>query len=162
MSGFTNSAHFRRHDGFYMLGWCADLAHHFPFLDEGRAEHPYQLFYYLWKLSYLFGRKYADHSLSMEALVAEPEAQLRALFRAVDVDPAGQDMAKLKALVARPELGKWKQYAGEDWFKKHETACEEVLADFFRAGPRAPRTGKNERGGITQNANENESAPPMS
>ena len=132
-------AQFHAHDRFYLLSWARDLKHHFPFLDERTAEHPYQLFYYLWKLSYLFGRRYAHHSLSMEALVERPEVVLLELFRAVDVDPAAQDMQKLRALVVRPDLGKWKGYAGGDWFRRHEAACEAVLADFLR--PSQERSG---------------------
>ena len=126
-------AQFRGHDRFYLLSWCRDLRHHFPFLDERRAEHPYQLHYYLWKLSYLFGRRHAHHSLAMEDLVERPEAEILALFQVLDIDPVGQNMAKLKSLVVRPELGKWRGYVGEDWFRRHEAACEAVLADFFRS-----------------------------
>ena len=125
---------FWAHDHFYLLSWCADLKHHYPFLDEGRTEHPYQLFYYLWKLSYLFGRRYAHHSLAMEELVEWPEEVLRGLFRVLDIDPAGQDLPKLKSLVVRPDLGKWRGYAGEDWFRQHESTCEAVLADFLLNG----------------------------
>ena len=138
VTGFPPSgtmARFAAHDRFYLLNWCRDLKHHFPFLDERRAEHPYQLFYYLWKLSYLFGRHYAHHSLSMEELVERPEAVLLELFQAVGIDPAGQDMQKLKSLVVKPELSKWRGYASEDWFRRHEAACEAVLADFLRLLP---------------------------
>jgi hypothetical protein len=124
---------FKAHDHFYLLSWCRDLKHHFPFLDEHRAEHPYQLFYYLWKLSYLFGRRYAHHSLAMEELVERPEAVLLELLRVLDIDPAGQDLLKLKSLVVKPDFGKWRGYAREDWFRRHESACEAVLADFLRS-----------------------------
>ena len=126
-------ADFARIDGFYLLNWCRDLKHHFPFLDEQR-ETPYRLFYFLWKLSYLYGRHYAHLSLSMEELIDNPDAKLRDLFAVMEVDPAGQDLAKIKGLIAKPEMGKWKKYAAEDWFRRHEEYCEEVLADFFRPG----------------------------
>jgi hypothetical protein len=129
---------FERADGFYLLDWCRDLKHHFPFLDEQAAAHPYQLFYFLWKLSYLYGRHHAHHSLSMEDLIEDPEAELRELFAVLDADPAGQDMATLKGLIVKPEMGKWKKYAGEDWFRRHEERCEEVLADFFAGKARSP------------------------
>jgi hypothetical protein len=134
-----STAAFRAHDHFYLLSWCRDLKHHFPFLDERQVEHPYQLFYYLWKLSYLFGRRHAHHSLTMEELVERPDAVLLGLLRVLDIDPAGQDLAKLKSLVVKPELGKWRGYAGESWFQRHEAACEEVLADFFRPAPEGTR-----------------------
>jgi hypothetical protein len=122
-------ADFTPHDGFYLLGWARDLKYQFPFLDERTAEHPYQLFYYLWKLSYLFGRKYAHHSLAFEHLVAEPEEQLRRLFAAINLE--GYDLDRLKGLIVRPALGKWKEYADDAWFRRHEAACERVLADFL-------------------------------
>jgi hypothetical protein len=129
-------------DGFYLLSWCRDLIHHFPFLDEQTAAHPYQLFYALWKLSYLHGKHYAHHSVAMEELIENPDEQLHELFAAVDVDPADQDLAALKGLIAKPEMGKWKKYAPEEWFRKHEESCERTLADFFRerTGPQASVT----------------------
>ncbi len=140
-------AAFRGCDRFYLLGWCRDLKHHFPFLDEKAVEHPYALFYYLWKLSYLFGRRYAHHCVAMEEIVAAPEARLRELFEVLDIDPATQDVAKLVGLVAKPEAGKWKRYAPEEWFARHESACEEMLADFFHTScsplPRGERTAQN-------------------
>lgn len=124
---------FARVDGFYLLSWCRDLKHQFPFLDEQRTIHPYQLFYFLWKLSYLYGKHYADHSLSMEDLIEDPVGELRELFAVLDIDPALQDMNQLKGLIAKPEMGKWRKYADENWFRKHEGTCEEILSDFFRS-----------------------------
>jgi len=42
---------------FYTTVWCNDLKKHFPFLEPTLVSHPYALHYYLWKLSYLFGKK---------------------------------------------------------------------------------------------------------
>ncbi len=123
---------FPRVDGFYLLSWCCDLKHHFPFLDERTASHPYVLFYFLWKLSYLYGRHFAHHSLAMEELIEHPETELHELFSVLDINPAAQDMNKLTRLIVKPEMGKWRKYAGEDWFRRHEEACKQVLADFFR------------------------------
>jgi hypothetical protein len=120
-------------DRFYLLSWCRDLKHHFPFLDERAATHPYQIFYFLWKLSYLYGRRYAHHSLSMEDLIDHPAEELRELFAVCDIDPLTQDMTRLKGLIVPPERGKWKKYAPEDWFRRHEQSCEEILTDFFRS-----------------------------
>src|SRR5262249_6276434 len=78
-------ADFDKHDGFYLLCWCQDLKQHFPFLDEGAVTHPYQLFYFLWKLSYLWGRHYAHHSLSMESLIDHPDSELLALLEVCDI-----------------------------------------------------------------------------
>jgi hypothetical protein len=111
------------------MGWVADLKYHFPFLDERAISHPYELFYYIWKLSYLFGIKYADHSIRFEALVENLEAQLVELFRVVSIDNA--DVGELKKLVTKVDVGKWREYADDEWFKKYESGCEEVLGEFL-------------------------------
>jgi len=121
---------FEAQDKFYLLMWASDLKYHFPFLDERQVAHPYQLFYYLWKLSYLFGVRYADFSVSFESLVDDPDAQLTALFKATNIEK--YDLARLKALIVRPALGKWTSYAGEEWFREHESRCETVLAEFLK------------------------------
>ena len=51
----TAMADFPACDHFYLGTWAEDLKYHFPFLDEKSNRHPYQVFYYIWKLSYLFG-----------------------------------------------------------------------------------------------------------
>jgi hypothetical protein len=121
-------AEFAAHDGFYLLMWARNLNYHFPFLDEKSVRHPYQLFYYLWKLSYIYGRAFADCSLAYEDLVAAPRDQLAALFSALDVRDYNLD--RLVNLVDQPSLGRWKEYASDSWFRDHESACEAVLAEF--------------------------------
>jgi hypothetical protein len=120
---------FGRHDKFYVMMWAEDLKYHFPFLDERRVTHPYQLFYYIWKLSYLFGRKYSDCSLAFEDLVRDPDTELRRLFAAVDVRV--DRMEHLKALFASPPLGKWREYAEDAWFRDHEAACDATMAEWL-------------------------------
>jgi hypothetical protein len=122
-------AEFARHDHFYLRAWARDLKYHFPFLDEALAAHPYQLFYYVWKLSYLFGRRYAHHSLTFEDLTAAPGRCLEHLFGALDVKDA--PVARLARLVGQPRSGRWRGYAPEGWFREQEAACERVLAEFF-------------------------------
>ena len=80
---------FAASDHFYLRRWARDLQYHFPFLDESGVRHPYELFYYLWKLSYLFGRAYCHFSLAFERLVSEPTTELRRLFDAVGLVGAG-------------------------------------------------------------------------
>lgn len=126
-------AEFPPHDKFYLGPWCRDLRHHFPFLDARAVSHPYQSFYYLWKLSFLFGVRYADYSLSFEQLVDDPATQLAGLFRALDV--ADYDLAGLTSLIVKPAAEKWTAYADDDWFRRHESACETVLADFLGGPP---------------------------
>jgi hypothetical protein len=122
-------AEFAEQDQFYLLMWAADLKYHFPFLNPATASHPYELFYYIWKLSYLFGRQYAHYSFSFERLVEAPDSELAELFRQLDVRNA--NMQYLKGVISKPLLGKWMQYAADDWFRHHETVCETVLAEFF-------------------------------
>lgn len=120
---------FLPYDRFYLLVWARDLKHRFPFLDEKDVEHPYQLSYYIWKLSYLCGRKYADYSIQFERLVESPREELSALFKSLEFTCDQIDQAC--SVVARPTVGKWREYADEAWFQRHESHCESVLADFL-------------------------------
>lgn len=116
-------------DGFYLRPWGADLKYHFPFLDEKRIQHPYQLYYFIWKLSYAFGRKYCDLSLQFEKLVEEPDTKLPELFQAVGVSSV--DLESLKKVLSMPALGRWRAYADDGWFRGHEAHCDAVIADFL-------------------------------
>jgi hypothetical protein len=122
---------FREHDKFYLASWAADLKYQFPFLDERTISHPYELFYYIWKLSYLFGIKYAHHSLSFEELVEQPEKVLTELFQTVDID--GHQLEKSRNLVTEVNVGQWREYAEDSWFNRYETACETALTEFLVA-----------------------------
>jgi Sulfotransferase family len=122
-------AEFPAFDKFYLQMWAADLKYHFPFLDEKRNQHPYQIFYYIWKLSYLFGMKYCDHSIQFEALIDEPGEEIAKLFDAVGARV--NDPQALKAVVTRPPIGRWREYADEPWYQAHEASCDAVLADFL-------------------------------
>jgi hypothetical protein len=122
-------AEFASHDRFYLRLWAQDLKGRFPFLDEHDAEHPYRLFYLLWKLSYLFGRRYANRSLSVESLVEDPRTTFGAAMDELGL-PLDRldDVAKL-VTPARPR--RWEHWADDAWFKRHERACEAVLAEFL-------------------------------
>lgn len=125
---------FERYDELYLLRWCRDLKHQFPFLDEDRAAHPYRLSYYLWKLSYLFGATYADHSLSFEQILDDPEHELSGLMAKLEIEPIDGD--RLASLIRAPQPARWRDYAPDDWFEAHEIECERVLADFFGTAAR--------------------------
>ena len=122
-------ADFPPFDRFYLGMWAQDLKYDFPFLEEGQNSHPYQIFYYIWKLSYLFGVKYCDHSIQFESLIADPDGEIANLFRVVGVESV--DLSSLRAIVAAPPLGKWREYAEAGWFEMHEARCEEVLGEFL-------------------------------
>jgi hypothetical protein len=95
-------------------------------LDE--RSHPYELFYQIWKLSYLFGRLYADVSISFEELVARPEPTLRKLF--TDLSISDYDLKKLVALISPVPLGKWRGYAADEWFTAIEARVEQAFEDY--------------------------------
>ena len=118
---------FAAHDHFYLLAWAKDLAYHFPFLDPRSADHPYDLFYLIWKLSYLFGRRYSDASFCFETLCASPEQELPRLMSTARVDAF--DLGSLTRLVV-PQKSKWQQYADHDWFARREADCDAILRRF--------------------------------
>jgi hypothetical protein len=126
-----NICDFAPFDKFYLLSWGRDLAHAFPFLDARELDHPYELFYLIWKLSYLFGRHYADHSLAFEQLTTEPAQELQRLFQCLELNAPITDT--LLGLIERPQLGRWTQYADANWFQRHESRCERTLAAFFQS-----------------------------
>ena len=116
---------FPPHDHYYLLMWARDLRYRFPFLDETAVDHPYELFYLIWKLSWLFGRQYADCSVCLERLVQHPIEELRTLLAAVgatDVDPSA-----LTGHIVDRSRGRWRGYAEDAWFRKREMRCEAVL-----------------------------------
>jgi hypothetical protein len=120
---------FAPYDKFYLRAWAKDLRYHFPFLDESSISHPYQMFYYIWKISYVFGSAFSHYSIAFEEVLEDPDGQLNNLFKSLHIRQ--YDMGKLKSLIERPPLGKWKNYATDEWFRYHETICEMTLADFF-------------------------------
>ena len=116
-------------DHYYLGCWARDLKYQFPFLDESQIEHPYQMFYYLWQMSYMFGRRYAHHSLAFEDLTDNPESCLKELFAVLNV--ANGDLEHLRGIIDKPKPGRWKEYADQDWFYRQEAICDGVLRDFF-------------------------------
>lgn len=130
---------FAPHDKFYLRMWARDLKYHFPFLDEASVSHPYQMFYYIWKISYVFGCAFAHCSVAFEELLEDPGNQIRRLLEVSRVQH--YDLAKLLSLVEKPTGGKWKAYADEDWFRHHESVCEKVMAEFFATVSPGGRVG---------------------
>jgi hypothetical protein len=122
-------ADFVFYDRYYLHAWAADLKYHFPFLAGDENPHPYQVFYYLWKLSYLFGRYYADHSFAFEELVNDPKPCMEKLFSELAIRNANID--RLTDLIVMPAPQRWRDYADDAWFAHQETICENTLAEFF-------------------------------
>lgn len=123
-----NLVAFEKVDNFYLHMWVRDLQHWFPFLkDFGR--HPYYHFYFLWKLSFLFGKCYCQHSIMFEELVARPRTVLETLFTDLGInDP---DWGRILSIITAPKTGKWMDYAPESWFIDIEAECEEEMQLFF-------------------------------
>jgi hypothetical protein len=137
-------ADFPPFDKFYLRMWAQDLKYHFPFLDEKRCRHPYQIFYYIWKLSYLFGVKHCDYSIQFEALVGDPDEEIAKLFDTVGARPV--DPKALRTIVTRPPVYRWHEYADEAWFQNHEARCEAVLAEFLGLDERSASPTSEPRG----------------
>lgn len=127
---------FARFDGFYLLRWATDLSLVFPFLCPDRFEHPYDLFYMIWRLSYAFGCAYADVSIRFEDLSAHPRTEIPRLLSACGIDQYNLDA--LTALVVRQASGKWRAWADDTWFAEREARVEERLQALCRA-PFTPR-----------------------
>lgn len=134
LAAFPRDGHvrdFAAHDRFYLLSWARDLQFRFPFLDEARVTHPYQLYYFIWLLSWQYSRRHADYSVSFERLVAEPESELPKMLSVFGIEHA--DIAGLKSLMVPQPQGKWRGYADDEWFRRHESECEAVVQEFFNA-----------------------------
>jgi hypothetical protein len=117
-------------DEFYLLAWVRDLCFHFPFLDPERAQHHYQLLYFLWRLSWTFGLVDADVSLPFESLVERSGRAVEELLKRLAIEDYDPDA--LRRLIQPPAFGRWRDYADDAWFRQLESGCEDVLADFFR------------------------------
>jgi hypothetical protein len=126
-------------ENFYLREWVRDLKPHFPFLDETRYD-GYELFYYLWRLSYAFGMTFADYSLRFEDLLKSPDLQIERLMQEVGIE--SYDLARLTGLVRTPR--DLQSSVRPDWFAQREARCDAVLHDYFAAAnvlPAASRRG---------------------
>jgi hypothetical protein len=119
---------FEPYDGFYLLRWGRDLRHYFPFLTLDADAPAYELFYQLWKLSYLFGHLYADVSIAFEEIVGNPRASILKMFSALAVQ--GYDLEALVPLVSPVPLGKWRQHADHEWFSSVEARVDATFERF--------------------------------
>jgi len=116
-------------DGFYLDIWCNDLQKFYPFLSSTYSPHPYQRFYYLWKLSYLCGKSYANVSISFEDLITKPEDTLQNVF--THINRTDVNWQEILSVIEKPPLDKWKNYAEDVWFSEIEDECEQVLTTYL-------------------------------
>ena len=122
---------FEAYDGFYLLRWARDLRHTFPFLSLDGDAFAYELYYQVWKLSYLFGKRYAEFSLRFEDLIADPRANIRRILEVarmpeVDVEP-------LVPLVSPVRTGKWRECADAEWFGEIEARVDATIGRYVAA-----------------------------
>jgi hypothetical protein len=122
-------AEFTPYDGYYLRAWAQDLHCYFRCLDGFLAWHPYRLFYCLWKLSYLYGRRDAHHSLAYEDLLAQPETVLGELFQVLNLHDV--PWPQLLAQIGQPRPSRRHEYAPDDWYAEHELAAERLLQEYF-------------------------------
>jgi hypothetical protein len=120
---------FEKHDGFYLLNWGRDLRYAFPFLVQEGAAHPYELYYQIWKLSYLYGRAYADLSVCFEALVREPAREVPRVLSRFGFEP--DDLKRMLGLVAPVQEGKWRKCASNEFFAAIEARVDRQFANYF-------------------------------
>jgi hypothetical protein len=116
-------------DAFYLNSWCDDLSQYFPFLSAKSTPHPYQRFYYLWKLSYLYGIRYSDLSISFEDLVLSKEQTTESIIKSLSLKTDAKSMHRV---VETPQLNRWTSYADNEWFNQFEDECEHVLSNYFK------------------------------
>jgi hypothetical protein len=122
---------FLEKDYFFLVEWAHDLSARFPILDWDLVEHPYQMHYLIWKLSYLWGRTYSDISVSYEQLLASPQKTLGDIFSVLGLDQ--QLVSELTHLIRSNPVGKWHSYAPAEWFTTLEQRAERLLDNFLGA-----------------------------
>jgi len=120
---------FFENEGFYLQAWSQDLQFHFPFLASKCIQHPYHLFFLIWRLSYLFGMQFAHYSISYEQLTESPRMVLTDLLSVLDFQR--YDLDALASLIDPRQTGRWKYYADEEWFREQEASCELIIAEYF-------------------------------
>jgi len=129
----TSFAELGTRDFFYFRSWGRDLSTIFPYLSESRLKHPYELFYLIWRLSYNYGKSYADYSIRFEDLLNNPAGCLQSMFIELNIDESHIEAA-VRKIQATP-CHKWKTYASGTWFDQYEAVCEELLKTYYKSAP---------------------------
>jgi hypothetical protein len=124
---------FVQHDYFFLIDWVSDLSLRFPVLDWKLVQHPYRMFYLLWKLSYIWGKAYSGYSVAYEQLLAAPRPTITELFEFLDLDP--RFVPQIAQMVRPSGNSKWRSYADPAWFAGHERAAEALLDRFLSHTP---------------------------
>jgi hypothetical protein len=110
-----------------LLLWSISLAQDFPFLVEG-ISHPYERFYYLWRLSKIMGERCADVSIDFDREIQDdPEVGLGKLAGIVELEDA--EVARLRGKITRIERGRWQKLMPLERFEQIESRCDKRLAE---------------------------------
>ena len=129
---------FEAYDGFYLMRWARDLRHTFPFLTMDSEAFAYELYYQVWKLSYLFGRHHAELSLRFEDLIADPRGKICKILETAGMPEV--DVEPLVPLVSAVRTGKWRECADADWFSEIEARVDATIARYAGAVSAAQRS----------------------
>lgn len=122
---------FEAYDGFYLMRWARDLHHTFPFLALDGDAFAYELYYQVWRLSYLFGQRHADLSLRFEDLIADPRANIGRILETAGM--AEVDVEPLVPLVSPVRTGKWRECGDAQWFGEIEAKVDATIARYANA-----------------------------
>jgi hypothetical protein len=109
-----------------IITWARDLYKQFPFLATPQIEHAYQRFYYIWKLSYLAGKRLSDLSVAYENILAEPQKQVAQILNFANLYSENNLETCLKVIESKPEHA-WNKERSDAWFSDMEKKCEAVL-----------------------------------
>jgi hypothetical protein len=110
--------------------WCDGLLQVFPFLSVRRVKHAYQRHYYLWKLSYLFGRAYCDVSVSYEEWISRPKESMRALLEALNIEADVESLYGTNPIVSSSSQVTPLDRTTDKLFEHLEQECEAVLNEY--------------------------------
>lgn len=141
----AGAADFPPRDKFYLFDWARDLQFHFPFLANFRSRHPYETFYAIWRLSYLYGQGYGDYGVCFEELVTDTAGEVARLLQFAGADLAHAE--RLRLLIEQPKLGQWRSYADHAWFVERESRCEAEIRDFLGGNCRVSDSAERDFGG---------------
>jgi hypothetical protein len=122
---------FEPSDRFYLQQWIGDLQWQFPVLAQLDQDHPYLAFYLLWRLSYLYGNRHSDISVSYEALCESPELVFSRILTACSLPQAPVGFAQSRVGKSPPSQSA--RYATDDWYTSVETRGEQRLVHFYDA-----------------------------
>ena len=152
LMGLTLSE-FEKIDGFYLLRWGRDLRHYFPFLTLQPDAHPYELFYQIWKISYLFGCFHADCSVAFEQIANEPRSTLQRMFSAMGLEEYDLDSL---VRVVQPQHGlRWTESPDAGRFAMIEAKVDAMFESYTARIP--PSTHAHSRFSVESGAGRGDS-----